>query len=536
MRKFPRMILSSVRAGISVAALRAAVLGVVLAALAANAIAQDVKLNVVERTLKNGMKVLMVERHDSPTVSLHLRFRVGSVDDPRGQTGIAHMLEHMMFKGTKNYGTTNYQAEVPLMNKIDQLAAEEERENAKRFSAFDKPDEAKLKKIHEDLKSTLDEERKYIVKDELWQTYQRVGAVGMNASTGEDSTQYFLALPSNQLELWAYLESDRLANPVFREFYAERDVVHEERRMRTDDEPQGALWENFLATAFQAHPYRHPTIGWASDIDGLMREEVLAYFKTFYAPNNCIAVLVGDIDPDKTMAIMEKYFGVLPAQKLPAREVTEEPAQTGERRVSIVMDAQPQVYVGYHIPVTGAEDTYALEVMGALLSGDTAGSRSGRLYKSLILDKKVALRAFGDAMTYLYPSLFLVGGTPAQGKTNEDVEKAIYEEIAKLQKEPPTDDELTRVRNGVDASLIRSLRSNFFLAETLATAEHLTGSWRFLLTERDKLKTVTGKDVQRVAQKYFKEENRTVAEMKTKPRSPAEAGGDGPAAEAGEAQ
>jgi predicted Zn-dependent peptidase len=314
------------------AAGRVAVLGVALAVLAASASAQDVKLNVVERTLKNGMKVLMVERHDSPTVSLHLRFRVGSVDDPRGETGIAHMLEHMMFKGTKNYGTTNYQAEVPVMNKIDQLAAEEERERARRFSAFDKPEEAKIKKLQEEMKATLDQERKYIVKDEMWQTYQRVGAVGMNASTGEDSTQYFLALPSNQLELWAYLESDRLANPVFREFYSERDVVHEERRMRTDNEPQGALWENFLSTAFQAHPYRNPTIGWASDIDGLMREEVLSYFKTFYAPNNCIAVLVGDIDPDKTMAIMEKYFGVLPAQKVPAREITVEPAQTGERR------------------------------------------------------------------------------------------------------------------------------------------------------------------------------------------------------------
>ena len=507
-------------------------LGVMLAAAAVSASAQDVELNVIEHTLKNGMKVLMVERHDSPTVALHLRFRVGSVDDPRGQTGIAHMLEHMMFKGTKDYGTTNYQAEVPLMKKIDQLAAEEEQEQAKRFSAFEKPDEAKLAKIHEEMKTEVDEERKYIVKDELWQTYQRVGAVGMNASTGDDSTQYFLSLPSNQLELWAYLESDRMANPVFREFYSERDVVHEERRMRTDDEPQGALWENFLSTAFQAHPYRHPTVGWASDIDGLMREEVLSYFKTFYAPNNCIAVLVGDVNPDKTMAIMEKYFGVLPAQKIPPRAITEEPVQTGERRVTIEMDAQPQVFLGYHIPVTGSEDTFALDVMGALLSGDTAGSRSGRLYKSLILEKKVALRTFADAMTVLYPSLFLVGGTPAQGKTNEDVEKAIYEEIEKLQKEPPTDEELTRVRNGVDASLIRSLRSNFFLAETLATAEHLTGSWRYVLTERDKLKAVTAKDVQRVAQKYFKPENRTVAEMKTKSHGPS---GD-ESAEAGEAQ
>jgi predicted Zn-dependent peptidase len=497
--------------------LHAALLWLALVTLPPILAAQDVQLNVVERKLKNGMTVLMVERHDSPTVALTLRFRVGSVDDPRGETGIAHMLEHMMFKGTKTYGTTNYEAEVPLMAKIDRLYEELAQEQARRLSAFEKPDETKIQKLKDEMAAVLAEERKYIVKDEMFETYQRVGAVGLNASTGEDSTQYFLSLPSNQLELWAYLESDRIANPVFREFYAERDVVHEERRLRTDTEPQGALWENFIATAFQAHPYHNPIIGWASDIDGLKREEVLRYFKTFYAPNNCIAVIVGDINPEKTMAILEKYFGPLPPQPLPTREITEEPPQMGERRVSLVMDAQPMLHIGYHIPVIGSEDTYALEVMAGLLSGVSQGSSTGRLYKTLVLDKKLALRENADAMTYLYPSLFVVSISPAQGKSAEEVEKAVYEEIEKLQKEPPTGEELTRVRNGVDADLIRSLRSNFLLAQYLATAQHLTGSWRYLLTERDKLKGVTGEDVQRVAKKYFNAENRTVAEIRTTP-------------------
>ena len=478
--------------------------------------ADDIQLNVIERSLKNGMKVLMLERHDSPTVAVELRFKVGGVDDPRGETGIAHMLEHMMFKGTKTYGTTNFQAEAPLMGKEDRLYAEIDAELRKSLSPLEKPDEAKVKRLREEMTAVLKEQRKYIVNDELWQTYQRVGAVGLNASTGQDSTQYFVQLPSNQLELWAYLESDRIANPVFREFYSERDVVHEERRMRTDNEPASQLWENFTAAAFQAHPYHNPIIGWPSDIDSLRREQVLQYFKTFYAPNNCIVAMVGDIDPDKVMAIMEKYFGALPAQPQPRRPITEEPAQTAERRVLMEGEAQPRLYIGYHIPKIGDEDTYALDVLSALLSGVGASSRTGRLYKSLVLEKKVALRQSADAMTYLYPSLFVITASPAQGKSGQEAESAIYEEIGKLQKEPPTQEEMTRVRNAVDASTIRAMRSNFMLADIIASTEHLAGSWRYVLTEREKLKAVTAEDVQRVAQKYFHAENRTVAELRSK--------------------
>ena len=494
--------------------------------------AQKVDLNVIERSLKNGMQVLMVERHDAPTVALMLRFRVGSVDDPRGETGIAHLLEHMMFKGTKTYGTTNYTAEVPLMAKIDRIYAELERERQKRLSAFEKADEPKIKKLEEEMAAVLAEQKKYIVKDEIWQTYQRLGSVGLNASTGEDSTQYFLQLPANQLEVWAYLESDRIANPVFREFYSERDVVHEERRMRTDNDPPDLLWENFESTAFQAHPYHNPVIGWPSDIDSQRREEVLRYFKTFYAPNNCIAAIVGDIDPDKTMAIMEKYFGPLPAQPLPRREISQEPQQQGERRISMALDAQPRLYIGYHIPQIGHEDTYALDVLASLLSGVTGQSRTGRLYKSLVLEKKVALHGDADAQTNLYPNLFVITATPAQGKSVGEVEKAIYEEISRLQKEPPTEEELTRVRNAVDATMIRSMRSNFGLAFSIATAQHLAGTWRYILTERDKVKAVTAEDVQRVAKKYFGEENRTVAELHSKPTSE----GASSSAERGEGQ
>ncbi|HEY7679595.1 MAG TPA: pitrilysin family protein [Terriglobia bacterium] len=478
--------------------------------------AQDFELNVVERTLKNGMRVLMVERHDNPTVALYLMFKVGGVNDPQGRTGIAHVLEHMMFKGTRIYGTTNYKAEVPLMERIDRVYAELARERAKIGSPFEQADPAKIQKLEQDMTALEEEQKQHVVTDELWQTYQRLGGVGLNASTGEDSTQYFVQLPSNQLEIWAMLESDRIANPVFREFYPERDVVHEERRMRTDTQPGGLLWENFVATAFQAHPYRNPIVGWPADIDNLTREEVLQYFKTFYAPNNAIAAIVGDIDPTKTLAVLEKYFGVIPAQPQPPRRVGEEPEQKGERRVVVSYDAQPQLHIGYHIPQLGHEDTFALDAMAQLLSGVTRNSRTGRLYKSLVLEKKVALGADANASTSLYPNLFVISATPAQGKTAAEVEQAVYEEIEKLQREVPTDEEMTRVRNAVDASFIRALQSNMGVARIISYVEYAAGSWRYLFTEREKLKTVTAQQVQEVAKKYFREENRTVAELRQK--------------------
>lgn len=484
--------------------------------------AQNVELNVIERSLKNGMTVLMVERHDAPTVALYLQFKVGGVDDPEGRTGIAHMLEHMMFKGTMMYGTTNYKAEVPIMQKIDQTYRELASERKKMESPFYKADQAKIEKLQERMRALQEEQKPYIVTDELSQTYQRLGGVGMNASTGDDATQYFVQMPSNQLEVWAMLEADRIAHPVFREFYSERDVVHEERRMRTDTEPAGLLWESFSATAFAAHPYRRPVIGWPSDIDSLTREEVLQYFKIFYAPNNATVAIVGDIDPQKTTALLEKYFGVIPPQPQPDRHISQEPEQQGERRVVLSFDAQPQLYIGYHIPQTGEEDTYPLDAMAQLLSGVTRNSRSGRLYRSLVLDKQVALDADAGASTSLYPNLFIITATPAQGKSAQEVEQAIYEEIEKLQKELATPEEMERVRNAADASFIRALRTNMGVARIISYEQYVAGDWKYLFTEREKLKSVTAEQVQQVAKRYFSEQNRTVAELRTKTAGPAE--------------
>jgi predicted Zn-dependent peptidase len=485
--------------------------------------APSFQLNVVDHTLKNGMRVLMVERHESPTVALYMLFKVGAVNDPQGKTGIAHMLEHMMFKGTPTFGTTNYKAEQPIMEKINKVYAALAAERAKRESPFLKADEEKIKQMEAEMKDLQKQQEQYVVTDEFSQAQERLGGVGANASTGPDATDYFVSLPSNQLEVWAYLESDRIANPVFREFYPERDVVHEERRLRTDNNPDGLLWERFNATAFSAHPYRNPLVGWPSDIDNLTREEVLQYFKTYYSPNNAVVVIVGDIQPDKTVALMEKYFGRIPAQTLPPRHITDEPEQLGERRVVVRFDAQPDLMMGYHIPASGADDTYALDVMGSILTGVTRGSRTGRLYRSLVLDKKVALSASAGANTSLYPNLFLFSVTPAPGKSTAEVEKAVYEEIEKLQKELPTAEEMERVRNSVDASMIRALRSNMGVARMLASVEHEAGDWKYIYKDIEKSKAVTAEQVREVARKYFKSENRTVAELQP---LEAEAGGE----------
>jgi predicted Zn-dependent peptidase len=486
------------------------------------------QLEVVKHTLSNGMRLLMVERHDNPIVATHLRFNVGGVDDPKGQTGIAHLLEHMMFKGTHTFGTTNYQAEIPLMERLDRLFADLDAERAKGRSPFGKPDAAKIGALEKEIEAVTAEQKKYIVKDELWQVYQRAGGEGLNASTGDDSTQYYVTLPSNQMEMWAYLESERISNPVFREFYSERDVVHEERRLRTDTQPQSIFREAFQATAYTAHPYRNPVVGWPTDIDSTVRAEVLQFFKTYYAPNNCIAVLVGDLDPKKTIALVEKYFGPIPAQPQPRRNITEEPLHRAERRIEMTADAAPSVTIAYPMPAAGDPASFPLRAAARVLSGGGGGGfggrggggfggggGTGRLFKRLVLEKQVALSAFAMARGARYPSLFTISASPAPGRSPEDLEAAITEEIERLATEPATDEELGRIHNSLDAESVRRLTSNNGIAGAVAEAEALAGDWRYLFTEEAAMKAVTATDIQNAVKEWLKTERRTVGILRS---------------------
>lgn len=502
----------------------ACVLAATLAAAAAFSRAgeesQDrLRLDVTKHVLGNGMRVLLVPRRDAPVVSTYLRFGVGGVDDPKGQTGIAHLLEHMMFKGTETFGTTDYAKEKPLLDRLDVLWAELDAERMKARSPFGKPNEEVIARLEKEIAEVTAEHKQYVVKDELWQTYERCGGSGLNASTGNDSTQYYVNLPANQLEVWAKLEADRISHPVFREFYSERDVVHEERRLRTDTQPQGLFGEAFEAVAYQAHPYRQPVVGWSPDIDATVHSEVLAYFKSFYAPNNCIAVLVGDIDVEKTIALMEKYFGPIPAKPAPRRAITEEPEQKGERRLVMSLDAAPSISMAWHVPAAGHEDSYALTIASRILTGSGGGGGfrrggggggSGRFQKELVQKQRVALNASASSRPGLYPGLFRVNGTPAPGKSLEDLEAALVAEVERLAAEPPTEEELARVRNAIDAQAIRSLGSNTGIARAIAEAEALAGDWRYVDVERERQKAVTPADVARVVKKYLTKDNRTV--------------------------
>jgi predicted Zn-dependent peptidase len=316
-------------------------------------------------------------------------------------------------------------------------------------------------------------------------------------------------LPSNRLELWAILESDRMKNPVFREFYTEREVVKEERRQRYEANPDGALSEALIAMAFVVHPYRNPVIGWPSDLDRLSRPDALRHFKAYYAPNNAVLVLVGDLDPEQTVRIMEEQFGSIPPQPLPEAHITQEPPQRGERRVSVRFDAQPRLMIAYHVPAMGHPDHYALQVAAAIMGR----GRASRFYRSLIDGKRLASSIDVSVSPLRDPGLLTISVAPRAPHTPDELENEIGAEIERMKGTAVTDRELERIRNQLEADLVRSLRSNASLAAELGHAQAMAGDWRHLLESRKRLKAVTADDVLRVVNSYLTAENRTVATM-----------------------
>ena len=469
--------------------------------------AQEVSLDVREHTLKNGMKLLIVPRRSSFTFSAYLRFRIGSAQEQAGKTGLAHMLEHMMFKGTRLIGGVETEAEGPILEKLDGMQRELSKVQESERSPRLPKDPDRRMTLEKEISETTAMLKRFIIPNEYWEIYRRHGAVGMNASTSRDGTQYYVSLPNNRLELWAFLESDRIKHPVLREFYTERDVVREERRQRYEANPEGALSEALVTLAYAAHPYRNPVIGWPSDVDGLLRPDALRFFKTFYAPNNAVAVLVGDLDPERTARIIEDQFGSIPAQPLPELRNTQEPPQRGERRVSVRFDAQPRMMIGYHIPALGHPDTYALQVAATIMGS----GRTSRFYRGLIDGKRVATHIDPSISHLRDPGLLTISATPRAPHTVEELEKEIYAEIEQLKESAVSESELQRVRNRLEADLIRSLRSNASLAAHLGDAQAMASDWRYLLESRKRLKAVTAEEVQRVVKSYLTPENRSVA-------------------------
>ncbi|MGH7228247.1 MAG: M16 family metallopeptidase [Nitrospiraceae bacterium] len=483
---------------------------------------------VIEHRLANGLTVLMVEHHQTPTVSINLTYRVGGLDEQTGSTGIAHLYEHMAFKGTRTIGTRDYERERPLLEELDRLNSaiqaleREQRDGAEPVSRL-RTDSAEVQKLRQAFKNAQERAAEWVVGNEMALLYQRHGAVGLNASTGKDITRYMVSLPVNRLPLWAAVEADRMANPVLREFYKERAVVMEERRLRTDDSPNGLLYEAFVATAFQAHPYGFPTIGWASDIQALTPAATQQFFRTHYGPANAVIAIVGDINPPEVIALIERQFGTIPPTPPPPSVVTVEPPQRGERRVEVEFDAEPILLIGYHKPALNHPDDFVFDVLDSVLSEGV----TSRLHHRLVREKKLAASIITDSG---FPglratNLFIISATPLAPHTTAELEEAIYAELDRLKTEPVSQKELEKVLHNLDASLVRSLRSNSGLASQLAYFQTVAGDWRYVLKARDRIAAVTTADIQRVAAQYLIKSNRTVATLvkpsgASKPASP----------------
>jgi predicted Zn-dependent peptidase len=459
---------------------------------------------VTEFKLKNGLKFIVLERHQAPVVSFLTYADVGGVDEPAGQTGVAHFLEHLAFKGTRQIGTRNYTAEAPLLNQLDQLF--DRIQNAQQTG-----NKAQLQQLQAEFKRVEAEAQRWVEQNEFGRIVNRSGGVGLNAATSTDATQYFFSFPANKLELWMSLESERFLEPVFREFYKEREIILEERRSRIDNSPVGKLVTVFLDKAFAVHPYRRPVIGYDPDLRRISRPEVEQFFKTYYGPNNLTMVIVGDVNPQEVKRLANIYFGRYPAKVKPPQITAVEPPQQQERAVTIEFPSQPLYIEGYHRPALNHPDNAVYDLIASLLSD----GRTSRLYKSLVEQQQIALGVDGSNgfPGDKYPNLVLFYGLTAPGHTVDEVAQALRQEIERLKVEPVTPAELDRVTTQARAAVLRSLDSNEGMASLLAEYDVKTGSWRNLFKEVESLSAITASDIQRVAKATFTPENRTVGRL-----------------------
>ena len=480
------------------------------------------------KVLPNGLTLVLCERPEAPVFSFYTLVNAGSADDPGGDSGLAHMFEHMAFKGTDQIGTTNYAEEKVALERVEAAWAAYDAEYRKRVGQ----DKAKLADLKKSFDDAVAAAQRFVIPNQFSQIAEQNGAVGINASTGEDSTQYFWSMPSNRLELWAYLESSRIAHPVEREFYKERDVVQEERRMRNDSAPIGRMIEQFLATAYVAHPYGRSGVGWESEIAQVNATEAEAFHTKYYVPSNIVVAVVGDLKSDTTMPMLERYFSAIPAGPRPEEMTTVEPRQFAERTVVIREATQPFYIEGYHRPDYRDADDAVYDAIADLFSN----GRTARLYRSLVRDQKISAEAEGipNFPGDKYPSMFAVYAVPVPGRTPEQMRDAIHKELDRLKTEEISDAELARYKTRAKADLLRSLGSNEGLAQQLAEYQTRYGDWRELFRQLAKVDAVSKTDVRRVANKIFLESNRTSARIeyvarakqaKTAPGAPVPPGG-----------
>ncbi|MEO6861450.1 MAG: pitrilysin family protein [Microcoleus sp.] len=459
---------------------------------------------VTQFKLDNGMTFVVLERPRSPVASFLIQADVGGANEPDGKTGVAHYLEHLAFKGTQKIGTTDYKAEKPLLEKQDELF-----EQMQAAKASGKTQEvAKFKAEFDKVEA---EAGQFVKRNEFGKIVEQAGGVGLNAATSTDSTMYFYSLPANKLELWMSLESERFLEPVFREFYKEKQVILEERRLRTENSAIGQMVEAFASTAFSVHPYRRPVIGYTEDIKNLSRSDVQKFFDSHYIPSKLTAAVVGDVKAEEVKRLAQIYFGRYKAKPAPPKLEIVEPPQTQTKEVTLKLKTQPWYLEGYHKPAMNHPDNAIYEIIGSLLSS----GRTSRLYKSLVEQQQLALAAqgFSGYPGEKYPNLMLFYAQTAPGRTVDEVAVALSKEIDRLKTEPVSALELERVKTQARADLLRSLNSNMGMAFSLVDYQVKTGSWKNLFKELDAIAAVSPADIQRVAKETFRPENCTIGKL-----------------------
>jgi predicted Zn-dependent peptidase len=563
-------------------------LALLFAFVGGGAIAFDfstIESKISDFTLDNGMKFIIMEDHSAPVVSFVLLADVGGADDPKEYGGLAHVFEHMAFKGNDMIGTDDYGKERKLLDRLDGLYAEARSLEKKAFERGIDVDEieAMLKKgeasyfylsesyaskSNESIKSLIEKNKidgkiagdtvfffcedvpkvvesilgpkkeignlvmeeqiayltalfmgaqeecdRVVTDNEFSLIVDREGGVGLNAGTGYDQTKYYYSFPSNKIELWFALESKRYINPVLRQFYKEKEVIKEERRMGVESNPMGRLQEEFLSVAFKAHPYGSSLIGPMSDINNMDKETALKFFKKYYVASNMIVGIAGDVYPDEAKELAEEYFAPLPRVPEPPRVITKEAEQNAMRRVAVFDKSQPILAMGYHrTAFTHPDDAVYSAIADYLGQG-----RTSLLYKKMVKEKKMAVvsAAYEAFPGNKYSSLFVIFVVPAQGVTAEECEVEVLAEIEHLKNEPIPEEELEKIKARAKASFVNQLSSRNGMASQLVTYENSFGDWHELFKVLDKVNAVTAEDVTRVANECFNRKNLTVAYIET---------------------
>jgi predicted Zn-dependent peptidase len=464
-----------------------------------------VEKKVTEFTLANGMHFILLERHQAPVISFHTFVGAGTAQDPGGQTGLTQLLERVAFKGTESIGTQNWPTEKKAWDDVEEAYDRLVSERNKGFRA----DQAQIASLEIDLRRAISTARTLADSGEFERVVRQNGGVGLSCRATADAFETSYSFPSNRMELWFLLESQRLTHPAFRDFYTERANMVTQEQNDLASKPLAQLQQALLATAFAAHPYRNPGLGWASDVGNLRRGDAKAFFDTYYVPGNIAMGIVGDVDPAIARRLADRYFGPIPEKPAPPPVHTEEPPQAGPKTVVVWGDAQPLLMIAYKRPSQTDPADMAFDVLRGILSEGQAGW----LTKELVEGKRIAQSA--EAVSTFpggqYNNLFVFTVVPAAHHTLEENQKAVDDLLARLSAKPVDDETLTRVKNMLRGRIVRVLGNNQQLAALLPAYYADYGDWRRMFTAVNEVDRITVEDLQAVAARYFTPVNRTVA-------------------------